>query len=236
MNRVYDGTTAASVTLSDNHLGSDVVTDSYAAASFADPNVANGKAVGVSGISIGGADAANYTLQSTTAATTANITPALLTVVAEDTAAVYGQANPAFTDTITGFVNGDTASVVSGSASLSTAATAGSGVGAYAIAAAQGSLAAANYTFAFQSGTLTVTTAIADRHGEQRQQGVRPGQPAFIDLLQRLRQRRHRRRRQRRGQPEHRRDGGQRRRQLHDHRRPSSLAAANYTFASRTAC
>ena len=36
--------------------------------------------------------------------------------------------------------NGDTAAVVSGSASLTTAATAGSGVGAYAISPAQGSL------------------------------------------------------------------------------------------------
>ena len=160
VNRVYDGTTAASVTLSDNHLGSDVVTDSYAAASFADPNVANGKAVGVSGISIGGADAANYTLQSTTAATTANITPALLTVVAEDTAAVYGQAAPAFGDTITGFVNGETGTVVSGSASLTTTATTASGTGTYPIAAALGTLSVANYTFTFQNGTLTVIPAV----------------------------------------------------------------------------
>ena len=55
VNKTYDGTTAATVTLSDNHLGSDVVTESYTSATFADKNVGTGKAVNVSGISISGA-------------------------------------------------------------------------------------------------------------------------------------------------------------------------------------
>src|SRR5262249_5457090 len=58
-----------------------------------------------------------------------------------------------------GFVNGDTTSVLSGSPSLTTAATAASGVGAYAITAAQGSLAASNYVFSFVNGALTITPA-----------------------------------------------------------------------------
>jgi hypothetical protein len=89
------------------------------------------------------------------------IAPALLTVTANDASRVFGAANPTFTDTITGFVNGETGSVVSGSASLSTAATATSPVGAYDITAAKGTLSAANYTFAFAKGTLTVTAAAA---------------------------------------------------------------------------
>jgi len=74
MNKVYDATTAATVTLSDNRVTGDVVTESYAAANFADPNVGNGKTVTVSGIAIAGADANNYSFN-VTAATTASIAP-----------------------------------------------------------------------------------------------------------------------------------------------------------------
>jgi hypothetical protein len=87
------------------------------------------------------------------------VAPATLTVTANNATRVYGQANPAFTDTITGFVNGDTSSVVSGSASLTTSATAFSGVGTYGITAGLGSLSAANYSFAYVDGTLTITPA-----------------------------------------------------------------------------
>jgi hypothetical protein len=93
------------------------------------------------------------------ASTTFTITPALLTVTANNTSKVYGQVNPTFTDTITGFVNGETANVVSGSASLTTTATTSSPVGAYVVTAAQGTLSAANYTFAFVNGTLQVNQA-----------------------------------------------------------------------------
>ena len=48
--KVYDGTTSATVSLSDNHLGSDDVTDSYSSATFADKNVGSNKTVSVSGI------------------------------------------------------------------------------------------------------------------------------------------------------------------------------------------
>src|SRR5262249_7850009 len=90
---------------------------------------------------------------------TLTITPATLTVTAKDASKVYGQPNPSFSAAITGFVNGENASVVSGSASLTTNATTSSGVGTYTITAALGSLTAANYTFTFVNGTLTVTQA-----------------------------------------------------------------------------
>jgi hypothetical protein len=96
---------------------------------------------------------------STSSVLTETITPATLIVTANDATRVYGQANPVFTDTITGFVNGDTASAVSGTASLTTTATGSSGVGSYAITATQGSLSAANYVFAFAIGALAITPA-----------------------------------------------------------------------------
>ena len=72
-NRVYDGTTAATVTLSDNRVAGDTLSTSYTSASFADKNIGTAKPVAVSGISVTGADAANYSAN-TTASTTANIT------------------------------------------------------------------------------------------------------------------------------------------------------------------
>src|SRR6185436_14445859 len=81
VNKVYDGTTAATVTLSDNRIAGDVLTTSYTSAAFADKNVGTGKTVSVSGISISGPDAGNYTFN-TTASTTANITARALTITA----------------------------------------------------------------------------------------------------------------------------------------------------------
>jgi RHS repeat-associated protein len=87
------------------------------------------------------------------------VNKAVLTVTATNASRVYGAANPSFTDTITGFVNGDTASVVSGTPSLTTTATATSTPGSYPITASAGTLSAANYSFSFVAGTLTVNKA-----------------------------------------------------------------------------
>ena len=84
------------------------------------------------------------------------VTKALLGITANDTNRSYGAVNPAFTYTASGFVNGDTTSVLSGSPSLTTTATTNSAVGGYPITAATGSLSAANYSFSFTNGTLTV--------------------------------------------------------------------------------
>ncbi len=99
----------------------------------------------------------NYTLVFVNG--TLSVTPATLTVTAHNASRVYGAANPTFTATITGFVHGDSSSVVQGAASLSTPATAASGVGKYPITVSLGTLSAANYTFVFINGTLTVTKA-----------------------------------------------------------------------------
>jgi hypothetical protein len=327
VNKGYDGTSSATVTLSDNRVSGDVLSASYTAASFADKAVGAGKAVSVSGIAISGADAGNYSVK-TTASTTANITakgltvtgaavsakvyngttvaaitgatlsgvvgteevslanattgtfdnknvgigkpvvtapmtlvgadagnytltqptlsgditpaalivtaddksrtygagnptltgtlsgiqngdnitasfsttadtnspvggydivtalhdpdseltnytvtinngtltitPATLTVTAADAARAYGEADPAFTATIGGFVNGQNASVVSGTPSLTTTATATSRAGIYPIISALGTLSASNYTFNFVNGTLTISEANSD--------------------------------------------------------------------------
>jgi hypothetical protein len=85
------------------------------------------------------------------------VNKAPLTVTANAATRIYGVANPTFTASVSGFVNGDPARVVSGSPSLTTSATASSAPNTYTITAGLGSLAAANYQFAFVNGTLTVT-------------------------------------------------------------------------------
>ena len=74
-------------------------------------------------------------MSSSSRAATLTVTPAVLTVTANHATKDSGTANPTFNDTITGYVNGDTAAVLSGSASLTTAANTSSPVGSYTITA-----------------------------------------------------------------------------------------------------
>jgi hypothetical protein len=90
------------------------------------------------------------------------VTKAHLTVAANPATSAYGSPLPPLGATITGFVGGDTASVVSGDALVSTTATAASAVGTYPITVSQGRLAAANYDFtSFPGSTLTIAPAPA---------------------------------------------------------------------------
>jgi hypothetical protein len=82
---------------------------------------------------------------------------AKLTVTASDQARLFGQANAALTYGLSGFVGGDTASVVSGTAACSTTATQASPAGDYPITCTVGTLSAPEYVFAsFVASTLTV--------------------------------------------------------------------------------
>jgi filamentous hemagglutinin family protein len=107
-NRVYDGTTADAVNLaSSGILTGDTITFSGTGA-FADKHVGTGKAVTVSGITASGADAGNYTFN-TTAATTANITPASLQLAASEDNRVYDASTAsAGLVTVSGLIAGDT--------------------------------------------------------------------------------------------------------------------------------
>jgi hypothetical protein len=114
VNKTYDGTANATVNLSDDHVAGDDITTSYASASFADKHVGMNKPVSVSGISISGADAGNYSLASTTANTTADITALAITVTAvADTKTYDGNTSSAGVPTIApGLAPGDTAGFV----------------------------------------------------------------------------------------------------------------------------
>jgi filamentous hemagglutinin family protein len=78
INKVYDGGVIAGVTLaSTGVLSGDSLTYADTSATFANKNVANGVAVSVSGITESGTGSGNYTVNGT-AATSANITPAIV--------------------------------------------------------------------------------------------------------------------------------------------------------------
>jgi hypothetical protein len=83
---------------------------------------------------------------------------AVLTVTANNVSQSYGTAIPTLSVNYTGFVNKDTlATAVTGSPIVTTTAVATSPPGSYPIMVSQGTLAAANYTFTFVNGTLTIT-------------------------------------------------------------------------------
>jgi len=85
------------------------------------------------------------------------VTPASLTVTANDQSRLYGGANPTFTEIISGFVNGENSSVVSGTATGYTTATSTTGVGTATITASNTGLSAANYNFNnLVDGVLTI--------------------------------------------------------------------------------
>jgi len=91
---------------------------------------------------------------------TLTVTKAVLAVRATALATTYGAQLPAFTYALSGFVNGDTATAVSGSPLLTSAASATSPAGNYLVSVAPGSLAAANYAFSLQNGQITVDKAV----------------------------------------------------------------------------
>ena len=102
----------------------------------------------------------NYTIVDFTPGSLA-IGKAILNVVANPQMMTYGSMVPnlAGAYTITGFVNGDTLRVISGTPVLGTSATSSSPVGSYTITVDVSGLSAVNYGFAGQDGSLTVTKA-----------------------------------------------------------------------------
>ncbi|EJL85290.1 hypothetical protein PMI15_01904, partial [Polaromonas sp. CF318] len=120
-NKVYDATTTATLngTAAVAALGGDVVTVAGGSGTFANKNVGNGKAVTVTGYTLGGADAGNYTVVQPTGLT-ANITPASLAVTG------VGANNKVYDTTTAATLNG-TAGVAALGADVVTVGGTGSG-------------------------------------------------------------------------------------------------------------
>src|SRR6185503_760678 len=94
---------------------------------------------------------------SVSANVTISVTRAALFVSANSTNRLYGQTNPPFTVSFTGFVNGDDAGDLEGELIFSTLAQTNSPLGSYEVSPS--GLASSNYTLTFAVGMLTITTA-----------------------------------------------------------------------------
>jgi len=159
--KVYDGTTAASLTGASlvGIIGADLVNLVNANSGiFAQPDVGTGIAV-ASSMSLGGADADNYTLVQPTDIT-GTITKKDLTVTPDGKSREACGPNPVFTLAYSGFAGTEDASVlVTEPVAFSTADEA-SAPGSYDITASGGD--GGNYKLVFIAGTLTVTPDVTD--------------------------------------------------------------------------
>ncbi|MEN0054287.1 MAG: MBG domain-containing protein [Mucilaginibacter sp.] len=106
-------------------------------------------------ITAGGAASANYTF--TYVPGTFTVTPAVLTITANDANKVYGAAVPALSVSYSGFAGTDNAASLTTAPTITTTAVANSPVNTYPITAS--GAVSANYTFVYQPGTLTVIPA-----------------------------------------------------------------------------
>src|SRR5208283_3021421 len=109
--------------------------------------------VGTYTIEPSGLTAANYSI--TFSNGTLTVKTYALTVTADDKDKIYGETDPAFTVSYSGFVDGQDASVLEGTLAISRAA--GEDVGGYAITPS--GLTSTNYAITFAAGTLTINPA-----------------------------------------------------------------------------
>lgn len=156
VNKVYDGTTAATVTTADNRFAGDVLTINRSA-NFSDANAGVGKAATVGAVSLSGGDAGNYVVAPSGSAN-ADITARGITVAANDASKVYGNADPLLSFSVggAGLAGADTtASVFSGALVRAP----GENVAGSPYAITQGTLAAnSNYALTgFAQGNFTTT-------------------------------------------------------------------------------
>jgi MBG domain (YGX type)/PASTA domain/Abnormal spindle-like microcephaly-assoc'd, ASPM-SPD-2-Hydin len=123
------------------------------------PCTASGSITGVGLCKITASAQGNSTYSATSVTQSFTIYPAVLKVTADNLVSMYGQPLPSLTYKYSGFVNSEPASVVSGIPALSTTATTGSNPGGYPITVSTGTLSAANYSFLYVNGTLTIQPA-----------------------------------------------------------------------------
>jgi len=164
--KTYDGTAAATINTNNLTLDgivpelNDVAISSVTLA-FNDKDVASDKSVTITGVELSGNDAHQYFVELTGAPTAlANITAKELTVTADNKTVTYGDAVPTLTYTITGYVNGEDETEITGEPTISTSYTSSTPVASspVAITAAVNTLTAANYSFVFVNGSITINT------------------------------------------------------------------------------
>lgn len=165
-NKVYDGTTSATATITGltGVLSQDSVSlvSGTPAFTFANANAGSGKTVSGTGGQLTGADAGNYIVVYSQTGTT-SITPATLYYTAQVTSRPSGLFNPPLTGSVTGFVGGDTlASATSGTAVFTTSASPASPVGLYPIVGSGLTVPSGNYVLAQAPGNMFAFAVVAN--------------------------------------------------------------------------
>ncbi len=159
--RAYNGSTSVTCSLSTPTGVSGETLTTSGTCTVANATAGDNKTVTCSGIQISGSYASNYTLSSTSASGTVSITKAPLTVTADNKSMTYGSSAPAFTSTVTGFVNSETTSVLggtlthtikNGNITINVGTT--TSVGSYTIIPS--GYTSSNYTISYVNGTLTI--------------------------------------------------------------------------------
>jgi autotransporter-associated beta strand protein len=164
-NKIYDGTTTASIDTSSAVLvgvvnGDQVsINSTEATASFNTPGAGIGKPVTVTGLTLQGSGATNYVLAQPSGLT-ATIAPAPLTLSADNKTMLQGTAVPTLTFTASGLVGADTTTTAfTTQPVLTTTATSASPPGVYPITISGG--VAPNYTITgYVPGTLAVVNSL----------------------------------------------------------------------------
>lgn len=157
--KVYDGLTTATSHLSTaDVISGDTVTLHSVASNFTDPNVAPGKTVNISGLSISGTDSGNYNLVNTSTTATASITEAPLSITADDVTKTYdATAWTGGTVSFSGFVNGENSSVLGGALVMGGDSQGAVHHGVYTLSPS--GYTSTNYAITYHDGTLTIDKA-----------------------------------------------------------------------------
>ena len=152
--KVYDGTTDATLDCSnakfDGILKNDKLT--VAANGMFEKAVAGKQNVAISGLTLGGASAANYVLAESgnQTETTATITAKEVTVTPDNKTKVYEEKDPDLTYAVSGVLDGETLK------GITLTRAEGENAGEYAITATADAGANPNYDVTFAEGTLTI--------------------------------------------------------------------------------
>ena len=133
---------------------------------------AAGQNVGSYAITQGSLVASNYAINYTGANLT--ITPATLSIIAAAKSKTYGDADPALTYTASGFKNGETSAIITGSLNRNV----GENVGVYAIN--KNTLSAgSNYTIAYTGANLTINKALLNIAAQAKSKTYGDADPAL---------------------------------------------------------
>ena len=143
------------------YVGDSIQLSGTAIGSFNSKDVVSANRVSFSGLSLAGAQTGNYTLTAHTDDTSARITPKALTISANNDARFVSQTDAAGYAGVnySGFVNGETPGVLSGTLALSRSNAGTNAVGVYSGELQVGGLTASNYSIHYVNGDYSIVGA-----------------------------------------------------------------------------